>query len=301
MQFYNSSGHGFGFSSESLRLSRVIESILVARNPRGMQFARAQLNEGYYFRAASLLQACLAKPNPVVLIGTGFPVSLPEGDFTFETDGPMGAIALYDTLSLLGGHPIIVAGGKLASALSNDYRVHTISEGDLSVAETEAREALVQLKPDIIVSIEMPGLNSSGHYANMRGENISTWCASFDDFLRLAPCPTIAIGDGGNEIGMGNIAGAIKVLNIIPARTCCDELLIADVSNWGAYGLIVWLSLWHKQDLLEAIKPRVILKYLSQKGSVDGISHLHTQTEDGLLPEEGERVITELRRAAGFY
>ncbi|WP_019531199.1 glutamate cyclase domain-containing protein [Dasania marina] len=288
------------FNSTEQALSQQIENILVARNPRGMQNAQAVLEAGYYYRAARVLQEQLAKPGSVVLIGTGFPVPQPGDTHTFETDGPVGAIALYDTFKALGMQPIIITSGALAAALAPDYRVHTISEGNLAVAEQEAKAGLAALKPDVVVSIEMPGLNANGQYSNMRGEDISHRCPSFDDFLRLAACPTMAIGDGGNEIGMGNIAEALESLSIIPARTQCDELMVADVSNWGAYGLIVWLSLWNQQDLLAPIKPRAILEYLSVRGSVDGVSRENTVTEDGMEPTEGESVIAELRAVAGF-
>ena len=69
-----------------LELSVAIEELLVARNPRHMQVARAALAPGYYLRAADLLRDVAGN----VLIGTGFPVTT-----TFETDGPVGAIALY--------------------------------------------------------------------------------------------------------------------------------------------------------------------------------------------------------------
>ncbi len=71
-------------------------------------------------------------------------------------------------------------------------------------------------------------------------------CACFDYFVTEAHCPTIAIGDGGNEIGMGNALEGLQQLDIIPAVTPCDELLIADVSNWAAFGLIALMGLWAK-------------------------------------------------------
>ena len=134
----------------------------------------------------------------------------------------------------------------------------------------------------------------------MRGEDISPRCACFDYFMTLSSCPTIAIGDGGNEIGMGNISEAIAQLDITPAATKCDELLIADVSNWGAHGLIALLAKWHKEDLLNRINPLDILQYLSAKGSVDGVTRENTLTEDGLPASDGEELIVELRKLTGF-
>ncbi|MEH6593395.1 MAG: glutamate cyclase domain-containing protein, partial [Halioglobus sp.] len=139
-----------------------------------------------------------------------------------------------------------------------------------------------------------PGLAEDGCYYNMRGEDISARCAYFDPFMSLARCPTIAIGDGGNEIGMGNIRQAIAGLDINASVTECDELLVADVSNWGAYGIIAFLQLWSGKALLETIAPTKILAYLSARGSVDGVTRENTLTEDGLNAAQGRGVIDEL-------
>ena len=171
---------------------------------------------------------------------------------------------------------------------------------DASTREQEARKALAALSPQAIISIERPGLSASGQYFNMRGEDISARCACFDHFMNFADCPTIAIGDGGNEIGMGNVQPALSALDIVPAVTRCDELLIADVSNWAALGLIAIIGYWKERDLLAKISPREILGYLSERGSVDGVTRENTLTEDGLAVEEGEQVLEDLRSLTGF-
>ena len=99
------------------QLSQQIEDLLVARNPRGMKTVQKALEPGYYRRAARLMRGVKG----TVLIGTGFPVV-----DTFETDGPVGAIALYDAFESLGAHPIIVCGAPLSQALAERYRVHDI-------------------------------------------------------------------------------------------------------------------------------------------------------------------------------
>jgi hypothetical protein len=274
-----------------LELSQAIEELLVARNLRDMQVARSALQTGYYLRAATHLRDLTG----TVIIGTGFPVS-----GTFETDGPVGAIALYDTLKSLGAAPVLACGAPLCDSLDGDYELLKLRAKALPEAHAEAQEKLTALNPQAIVSIERPGLAEDGRYYNMRGEDITQHCAFFDPFLDSANCPTIAIGDGGNEIGMGNIAQAIATLDINAATTGCDELLVADVSNWGAYGLIALLSFWAERDLLADISPVDILDYLSAKGSVDGVTRKNTLTEDGLEAEEGLRVIQDLRILTGF-
>jgi hypothetical protein len=175
-----------------------------------------------------------------------------------------------------------------------------LTASDLHTAEVEAVAQLRQLKPTAVISIERPGLSDDGRYYNMRGEDITARCAFFDPYISLAECPTIAIGDGGNEIGMGNIEAAIATLDIKAAVTTCDELLVADVSNWAAYGLIALLAHWSGRDLLADISPLRILNYLSARGSVDGVTRKNTLTEDGLEVSEGTALIAELRALVGF-
>jgi hypothetical protein len=277
--------------AEDLKLSRRIEDILVARNLRGMKTVQPHLEAGYCMRAARILQQCQGN----ILIGTGFPVVK-----TFETDGPVGAIAMYEAFEKLGATPSIVCGRPLSQALTARYRVHEIRVGDHDKREHEAQEALEQFRPDAIISIERPGQAADGGYYNMRGESISENTACFDSFMDMSDCPTIAIGDGGNEIGMGKVAKALQGLNIVPSTTTCDELIVADVSNWGAYGIISFLSVWNKRDLLGEIVPLDILKYISELGSVDGVTRINQLTEDGLEVSEGESVLLELRQLCGF-
>jgi hypothetical protein len=274
-----------------LALSRNIENILVARNLRGMKTVQAYLQAGYCLRAARLLRECRGN----ILIGTGFPVVK-----TFETDGPVGAIAMYEAFEKLGATPTIVCGRPLSQALAARYRIHEIRVGDHDRREQEAREALELFQPEAIISIERPGQAADGGYYNMRGESISEHTACFDTFMNQSTCPTIAIGDGGNEIGMGNVAEALRNLNIVPAITRCDELIVADVSNWGAYGLISFLSVWSERDLLAEIVPMDSLRYISGLGSVDGVTRINQLTEDSLDPSEGESVLRELRQVCGF-
>ncbi len=272
-------------------LSEEIERLLVARNLRHMQVARAALLPGYYLRAARHLRDLTG----TVIIGTGFPV----GD-TFETDGPVGAMALYETLRTLGAEPVIACGPPLSNALAGDYRVLALGARELDAANTEATVQLKALRPQAIVAIERPGLAADSRYYNMRGENVTARCTVFDPFISLAHCPTIAIGDGGNEIGMGNIAAALAALHITTSVTRCDELLVADVSNWGAYGQIAFLALWSRRDLLAEISPLQLLNYLCARGSVDGVTRANTLTEDGLQVHEGLEVIKALRALVGF-
>ncbi|WP_088330037.1 glutamate cyclase domain-containing protein [Lacimicrobium sp. SS2-24] len=267
-------------------LSEALEILLVQRNLRGMQPLRQHLESGYLLRAARLLA-----DNPgTVIIGTGFPVT-----GTFETDGPVGAIALYQALEALGYQPYIACGKPLSAAISTDFRVIELKVNALEQARSETQTILQRLKPSLVLSIERPGLAQNGRYHNMRGEDISARCACFDYFVTDATCPTIGIGDGGNEIGMGKVFDALQAMDIIAARTPCDELVVADVSNWAAYGILAMLGQLTGTDLLGNIRPLDILQYLSDKGSVDGVTRENTLTEDSLCFTAGEDLLRQLQ------
>lgn len=272
-------------------LSEQIENMLVERNLRGMKDLQPQLTPGYCLRAANVLHNIKG----TVLIGTGFPVM-----DTFETDGPVGALILYRALEMLGATPVLVCGTPMANAFQHDYRTCVISIGKKDIGLAEAQRALAHFKPQAIISIERPGLAENGCYHNMRGEDISARAACFDFFMDEASCPTIAIGDGGNEIGMGNVKNFLAQLDIIPAVTQCDELIISDVSNWGVYGILAFLSLWSTQDLLSETCPEKILKYISNLGSVDGVTRKNELTEDSLPASEGIALISRIRALISY-
>lgn len=273
-----------------LKLSIEIEHMLVRQNLRGMAKLLPALQAGSYLRAAQLISACKG----VVLIGTGFPV----GD-SFETDGPVGAIVLYSLLEKLGATPLLCCGAPLFSALKDDYSCLQLPVNSEDATEF-ARQLLLQLNPELIISIERPGLAADGRYYNMRGIDISARCANFDVFFQQASCPTIAIGDGGNEIGMGNIYQVVSQLAITPAVTCCDELLLADVSNWAAYGVLALVSKIKntktRQGWLIDCQPTQLLQYLVNRGCVDGVTGLASITEDSLPPEHAMQLINDLQQ-----
>lgn len=281
-------------SDVELSLSQNIENLLVERNLRGMATVQPALPAGYCFRAAKMMHQA-AKDQATVLIGTGFPVV-----DTFETDGPVGAISLYRALEQAGAKPILCCGDPLASALVDDFRVQKLAIGSTAEEDTEeAKHVLNQHQPGLLISIERPGLAEDGHYYNMRGEVISWRSACFDQIMNQCQSPTIAIGDGGNEIGMGNIKEALQALSIVPAATTCDELVVADVSNWGGHALAALLGKLCQQDPLASFNNTEVLQYLSERGSVDGVTRDNTLTEDSLGLEHGQELILKLRQLCG--
>ena len=126
----------------------------------------------------------------------------------------------------------------------------------------------------------------------MRGEDISGYTAKID-YLFQCGVESIGIGDGGNEIGMGNVLRGIvdEGLPVVPCVTEVDRLLIATVSNWGAYGLVAGLD----RDVGLGIEERVValLEEAGRYGIVDGVTG-ELGTEDGFGVEVTREVIGKL-------
>lgn len=126
----------------------------------------------------------------------------------------------------------------------------------------------------------------------MRGEDISAHTAPLDALFLAGPWRTIAIGDGGNEIGMGALPRALVAQYVahgetIACVTPARHLIVAGVSHWGAYALIAALAVIRKdwrEHLLRRLDPafdRQILEATLRDGpAVDGVSRVQTPTID---------------------
>jgi len=268
-----------------LTTSQKIESLLVTHNHRGMATAGASLEPGYLLRAARLIQASAGR----VYILTGFPV----GD-TFETDGPAGAISLYRLCERLGSDPIILSDPAVTTALAAEFRCHTLTDTSTAGARQSATALFKQAPPALVISIERPGAAQDGRCYNMAGDTISAHSAYSEAYLELANCPTIAIGDGGNEIGMGNLMGALSHFDIHPAVSTCEELVVADVSNWAAYALCLITDWLNGARYCLADDVQADLEHLVSQGAVDGVTGHATATEDGFAEQSAQRLIHDI-------
>jgi hypothetical protein len=269
-----------------------IENIILHKSSRGMDLIKNSLEKGYTLRAAKLI---INNPG-TVLIGTGFPAA-----GSFETDGPIGAVALYNALKTLGYKPVFVFAPPIFNAFKNKFDVFEFPILDWNASVPFVKDALNELSPSLIISIERAGAASDGKYYNMRKKEITELVSKFDLFFKMSDSPTIAIGDGGNEIGMGNVLNHLKGLDIIPSVTQCTELIIATVSNWGAYGIIAALSVLLRRDLFLSFNTFEIMEFIIEQGSVDGINHSSEYTEDGFPIETGQEVIALLKRSADLF
>lgn len=267
-------------------LSEQIEDIILQHGSRGMDRLQSSLTAGYCRRAAELILA----HRGVVLMGTGFPVS-----GSFESDGPIGAIALYRVLLHLGQQPIIVCAPPIADVLARSFLTYALPIESWERSRKMVSRIAAELTPSLVISIERAGRTADGRYYNMHGLDITDHTAKFDLFFYECSCPSIAFGDGGNEIGMGNLRHAMEGMGIIPCETPCDELVISTVSNWGVYGVVAMLGHITRQDLFGLFDPRQIADYLFANGCVDGVTRLREPGEDGFPIESGLQIIEQLR------
>ncbi|MBP7460592.1 MAG: DUF4392 domain-containing protein [Candidatus Delongbacteria bacterium] len=221
-----------------------------------------------------------------VLIITGFCL----GPELPETDGPLGAIVLGRALQTMGAEVIYIC----------DSPVNRIIQALIDAAKAPARilclmpsfqaaAVLEELHPSHLIAIERPGRNRDGDYLNARGLSVKSWNEPLDDLFLLprGDWETLGIGDGGNEIGMGNVYAQLQArpdpFPRLATIVKVDHLITAGVSNWGAYALVAGLSLWHHRNLLHtAIEESQMLRAALRGGAVDGFSLKSELSVDGI-------------------
>lgn len=239
-----------------------------------------------------------------VLIITGFTVPKCK---VGESDGPLGAIALAKALEDLNKEVFIVTDEYTHEILEGLKRMKELSariySPPLKVKKEGLEKILKEFAPTHLVAIERPGRSRDGKYHSMGGEDISGYVADLDPLMDMAKeqgVVTLAIGDGGNEMGMGKIRKAgVSLVNHgekIFATSSADYLILAGVSNWGAYGLVAGLSLLSDMNLLQEGKEEVLLlKKLTDLGGVDGCKKEKSLTVDGISLGSHLNLLMELK------
>jgi hypothetical protein len=278
-----------------------IENIVLSRDHRGISALRPYLPADFCERAAQLI---LDHPG-TVLLATGFYV--PVGCAT-ETDGPPGAVALGNVIASLGSRVMYITdvytAPLLKGLLGRPGEVLEFPIAGHQESWQHAADLLRSLKPSLTIAIERCGLTSEGAYRNMRGVDVSAYHAKIDYLFREHDC-SVGIGDGGNEIGMGNLAAAIPMLMPDveqPCMTRTTHLAIASVSNWGAWGIIAAMSRLRGENLLPTVREtHALLLETVKLGAVDGTTGKRTETVDGFPIEENDRVLREMHTWLARY
>jgi hypothetical protein len=182
-------------------MSETIEDIILDQDKRGVAQLRPHLPADFCSQAA---QYIMDHPGNVA-ITTGFYI-LSAG--SPETDGPAGAIAIGRALQELGRKVTYITDSYttpvLRGMLEDGTEVVDFPIADIETSREATSEILERLDLSLIISIERCSRTNDDAYLNMRYVDITPQTARLD-YLFEAGIPSVGIGDGGNEIGMGNL------------------------------------------------------------------------------------------------
>eukprot|EP00567_Pseudictyota_dubia_P008782 CAMPEP_0197453448 /NCGR_PEP_ID=MMETSP1175-20131217/34955_1 /TAXON_ID=1003142 /ORGANISM="Triceratium dubium, Strain CCMP147" /LENGTH=351 /DNA_ID=CAMNT_0042986733 /DNA_START=66 /DNA_END=1121 /DNA_ORIENTATION=+ len=329
-----------------------IESIISKdEGGRGME---SLVVRGDLRRAAELLarlkplRASSAGPAHILIL-SGFPCCVNESPPT-ETDGPPGSFAIARAVVGLGHKATIVTdecNHEVFRAAKKDVGVWAEGSLELEIFPSEDRmdssdyEKMSHLVnvADLIVACERAGPAEDGHCYTMRGIDMNSkgLIAPLHKIVEMgrkekidgkvdSSVRFVAIGDGGNEMGMGKVLDTIrtnpKIKNgsKIAAVTPADYLIAASVSNWGGYALAASAAVVRADDTfrsqdssvcykemlkrwIEACVPQKedeisLLNRCVQAGCRDGVSGKLEATVDGMPLEKSLECLQHIRVAA---
>ena len=225
-------------------------------------------------------KAVLASSKPgktnTAVFATGF---LSPAFWSGEQDGPVGVACLARGLeSSVGLRSVILTDHELIPEVSQacvgaGYKIFdvdralTVPKGrgiavvgvskNRDEADREIADLFDKVAPRFVMAVERPSGNAKGEYHNLRGLNMTEITGKTDFALEEAKrrgIATIAVGDGGNELGYGAIEGAVEAVRPNGGRCQCpcggtvashiaaDIVVHAAVSNWGVYGIMACLA-----------------------------------------------------------
>ena len=270
-----------------------IEDIILQDDIRGMKALRAHMKDGWLDSSAQLL---LDHPGKILIV-TGFYILRASEP---ETDGPPGAVAIGEALKALGSTVAYVTDAPCMTsmrAIAGDDEVIEFPITTHKESLKFAHDLLAEHAPSALISIERAGLVGDGTYRNWKGLDFSEHNAKLDHMFEQHPYSG-GIGDGGNEIGMGNMRHVIPDIENLPDDPCTTtttELIIASVSNWGGYGLVAALSVKSDKNLLPSVEQGdKWVRDIVAVGAVEGMSGESKDWVDGRAPEDDAMCLRDL-------
>lgn len=308
-------------------IDRIVSLDMGQRGMAGLyEPARAMAGEPISAAAARPLST-LERGDTVIII-TGSLTRAGVSSAIAENDGPVGVASLaraithgFNAIPLIlvdeticdkmaaitrvaGPNAVTREQARVAVATPRYTSVAVVEGGKIDDDEARAHAAalIVETRPKVVISVERSGLTKDGTYRNARGEDYSEGRARLDHVVleaAKAGIPTMGIGDGGNEIGMGAIPEAVSAHiphgEVLCSEIATDVLFPVGVSNWGCYAVTAALAIMTgNEDLIHTPDlERRLLEASPQIGLVDGTSGRLEPTADG-LPIETHLGIAEL-------
>jgi D-glutamate cyclase len=262
---------------------------------------------GNLARAAA---AIAADPAPRIGLLTGFYVPLGDPPAA-ETDGPVGTALIAAALRRAGVPCRVLTDAPCASGCAAALRGTGSADIPLDVVDPDApsgdmiaawREAGITWA----IAVERCGRTAGGPPRNMRGVDISAHTAPLDDVFLAGPWDTVAIGDGGNELGMGALPRSLVARHVahgelIACVTPATHLVMAGVSHWGCYALIAALAAmkpeW-RMPMLGCLDPALdragLERMVTEGPAVDGVTQRQTFTIDAIDLQTHHRKLHEI-------
>ncbi len=239
-----------------------------------------------------------------------------------ESDGPAGSLVLARVLvEALGLRVLLVAEEevlppllRMAAWAGVPVRARSFPLGPPAAP---ARELLREEQPGALVSIERLGRNPRGVFHSAAGRDVGTGKAAIDALFEMAESdgiPTLGIGDGGNEIGMGGVAVAVRHAvrfgercacgcgGGIAAATAARVLITGGTSNWAAYALADLLAQrCGRDDLIHTGDDEErLLRFGVELGLVNGMSGAVDPNVDRIPLHIHRAIVDLLARAAAL-
>ena len=253
------------------------------------------------------------KDTPKIVILSGFPCCVDKNPPT-ETDGPPGTLAIARAAVCLGYDVTIVtddcnrevfcAAASEMDWADNKVKVETFpAEADMNDEDYTRMNDLADKRCDLVIACERAGPSKDNNCYTMRGINMTSRgliapVHNIVDRVRNRNVLFVAIGDGGNELGMGKVYEAIinnpSILNgeLIAAAMPADYLIAASVSNWGGYALAAACACVKLDDTKGEINSLTFIPTSSDEVSLldrcvkvgcrDGVSGEMESTVDGM-------------------
>jgi len=318
------------------RLDQLVNIDIGERGVEALFAAARQLQGGPLVGAAA--DALMALPESSTVVLTTGSVSrawiTPE---LGENDGPSGTAAIARALVLgRNANCVMLCEESLLAAIRKVMRAAglfpvtleqaAIARADRSLAtivmlpyatedaagQAQATQLLDELQPALLFSAERVGRNERGVYHSMRGIDYGMGRARIDylfDEALLRGIPVVAVGDGGNEIGMGVVADQVRAHvsygercqcgcgGGIAAVTGCDVLVTAACSNWGCTAIAAAMAARAGDHRLLHTPEReaLLLDTMLANGLINSAQGIVDDCVDG-LPRQSHLGVAELCR-----
>jgi hypothetical protein len=281
--------------------------------PRGLKwrmFEIAREAAGRSLVASAALEFDRPPARVLLLSGAAVPVHMPVG----ENDGPIGTVVLARALTRIG-HQVRILTDPVAAepfrgllrGIALDVPVLEIGLDDVALQDRLAADH------DVVCAIERLGGNVNGILYGATGHSRAPFRANLDRLVRRAREAgkrTIGVGDGGNEIGFGNVRE--RLMAELPEHALCgvtpcgggvysavetDVLLVANTSNMGAHAITAGLALLRRDlSLCHTAEDEHALAHVGVGlGLIDGGSGRLRPWCDGVPPAANAAVVEILR------